>query len=317
MSTSAGGSVPIDVAVGIVSAPDGRVLLCQRPPGKPYAGWWEFPGGKVEAGESAGEALARELHEELGLEILSSSPWLVRDHLYPHAHVRLHFRRIESWRGAPESREGQAFCWCDPASANVDPVLPATTPLLRLLALPPIYGISAAGEVGMDVFLARLDTALSKGLRLLQLREPDMPAEPFDRLFEDVLSRCRAHGARLLVNSRHPASYWARADGVHLRSQDIGSDRRGLPWVAASCHDAAQLRNAADTGVDFAVLGPVNPTRSHPDAAGMGWRAFAVLTSGLPLPVYGLGGLSADDLAVARASGAHGVAMIGNLFRRG
>ena len=125
-----------DVAVGIVFDRDGRVLLGQRPAGKPYAGWWEFPGGKLEPGESVADALARELHEELGIRVLSSRPWIVREHSYPHARVRLHFRQVFHWRGEPVAREGQAFGWTRPDAIAHEPLLPATVPILGMLALP-------------------------------------------------------------------------------------------------------------------------------------------------------------------------------------
>ncbi len=304
----------IDVAAGIVIGADGRILLAQRPPGKPYAGWWEFPGGKVEAGESMAQAIARELAEELGIRVLESTPWVVREHAYEHARVRLHFRRVHRWEGGPESREGQAFRWCDPASADVQPLLPATIPLLRLLTLPSLYGISAAGELGEARFLRALDQALDHGLGLLQLREPAISGSAFDALFDQVLARCRAHGARLLVNSHHPRSYWTRADGVHWRSTELAARDQAHAWVGASCHDVGQLAAASAAGADFAVLGPVLPTRSHPGAATMGWAGLHGLLERTPLPVYALGGLAPGDLPTAQASGAHGVAMISGLF---
>jgi len=123
--------VPIDVAVGILMQPDGDILLAQRPPGKPYAGYWEFPGGKVEQGESILDALKREFVEELGVEILTAEPWCGVEHVYPHAHVRLHFYISRHWRGAPQGLEGQAFAW--QGRVQVEPILPATIPLLDAL----------------------------------------------------------------------------------------------------------------------------------------------------------------------------------------
>lgn len=123
-----------EVAVGLIFDRDGRVLLGQRPAGKPYAGWWEFPGGKLEAGESVAAALARELHEELGIEVRSSQPWIVREHSYPHARVRLHFRLVFDWTGEPVAREGQAFGWTRPDAIDRKPLLPATEPILSMLA---------------------------------------------------------------------------------------------------------------------------------------------------------------------------------------
>ena len=122
-------SCPIDVAVGILLKPNGDVLLAQRPAGKPYAGYWEFPGGKVDPGESIFDALKREFVEELGVRIISAEPWCGIEHVYPHAHVHLHFFVSREWHGEPQSLEGQAFAW--QGLVDVEPILPATIPLLE------------------------------------------------------------------------------------------------------------------------------------------------------------------------------------------
>lgn len=124
---------PIDVAVGILMRPNGDVLLGQRPAGKPCEGYWEFPGGKVEPGEAILDALRREFVEELGLHIVSAEPWACVAHVYPHAHVRLHFFISRDWRGAAQSLEGQAFAWQGQGQVGVGPLLPATIPLLQWL----------------------------------------------------------------------------------------------------------------------------------------------------------------------------------------
>lgn len=123
-------SHPVDVAVGILMRPNGDVLLAQRPEGKPYAGYWEFPGGKVEPGEPVFAALQREFLEELGIEIKAAEPWCGVEYIYPHAHVRLHFYISREWQGVPQSLEGQAFAWQGRA-LDVAPLLPATVPLMR------------------------------------------------------------------------------------------------------------------------------------------------------------------------------------------
>ncbi|CAG2141329.1 NUDIX domain-containing protein [Cupriavidus plantarum] len=122
-----------EVAVGVMVQPDGRFLLAQRPAGKPYEGYWEFPGGKLEPGESVEAALARELHEELGLDVLRSERWRVLEHDYPHAYVRLFFCKVTAWRGEPVGREGQAFAW-QAVPVDVAPLLPATIPVVEWLA---------------------------------------------------------------------------------------------------------------------------------------------------------------------------------------
>ena len=124
-------AAPIDVAVGILLKPNGDVVLACRPEGKPYAGYWEFPGGKVEAGESVIDALKREFEEEIGVRIVSAEPWCGVEHVYAHAHVRLHFYISRHWQGEPQSLEGQALAW--QGSVVVTPVLPATIPLLEWL----------------------------------------------------------------------------------------------------------------------------------------------------------------------------------------
>lgn len=125
---------PVDVAVGVLRRQDGTLLFAQRPQGKPYAGWWEFPGGKLEAGESVEAALARELLEELGVVIESSQPLTMVEFSYPHARVRLYFRCVDRWRGEPHSREGQALSWQRPDQLGISPLLPASIPVIERLA---------------------------------------------------------------------------------------------------------------------------------------------------------------------------------------
>lgn len=123
----------VDVAVGVLVRPDGTFLLTSRPTGKPYAGYWEFPGGKLEAGETVEQALARELHEELGIQVGAIKPWKVEVVDYPHALVRLHFCKVFEWSGALEMREAQSFSW-EMLPVTMSPVLPGTVPVLQWLA---------------------------------------------------------------------------------------------------------------------------------------------------------------------------------------
>jgi len=124
---------PVDVAVGVLIDRDGRFLLTSRPDGKVYAGYWEFPGGKLEAGETVEEALRRELHEELGITIVAAHPWKIELMDYPHARVRLHFCKVFDWRGEFEMRERQAMSW-QTLPVGVVPVLPGTVPVLEWFA---------------------------------------------------------------------------------------------------------------------------------------------------------------------------------------
>jgi len=125
--------VPVDVAVGVLIDADGRFLLTSRPEGKVYAGHWEFPGGKLEPGESVEQALRRELHEELGIAIGHAEPWKIDLMDYPHARVRLHFCKVFDWQGVFEMRERQQMAW-QQLPVQVKPVLPGTIPVLRWFA---------------------------------------------------------------------------------------------------------------------------------------------------------------------------------------
>lgn len=315
----------IDVAAGLILRPDGKLLLGQRPEGKPWPGWWELPGGKLEPGETVLQALARELDEELGIRVTQATRWVTYVHAYPHTTVRLAFCRVTGWEGEPRGLENQRLEWVDPAhAASVGQLLPATLPPLRWLRLPDTYGISNIGSpAGVPGFLARLDAALARGLRLVQLREPGWPEGPaapsLHNALQQVLQRCRAAGARVLVNSIHPQDWWREADGVHLRSADAAAlDTRPLPpenhWVGVSVHDAAQMTQARALGADFAVAGPVAQTASHPGQAGIGWDAFVAMNRDAGLPAYAIGGQTMDTLATAREYGAHGIAAIRGVF---
>lgn len=306
-----------EVVAAVLIQPDDRVLLARRPPGKAYAGYWEFPGGKVEPGESLHAALARELHEELGIVIGAACRWITRVFVYPHATVRLNFFRIFDWQGEPHPHEGQIFSWQRPDAVEVTPLLPANFPVLKALSLPPLLGISHAESLGTDTFLARLDVALHSGLRLIQLRDKTLPPDMRLHLARETVRRAHAQGARVVINGSIELARAADADGVHLDSAAAAQFSQRPDWASAdsfllgvSCHDASELAHAATLEADYAVLSPVLPTLTHPGAATLGWEAFAALAAASPVPVYGLGGLARDDVALAHTHGAHGVALL-------
>jgi len=296
----------VEVAAAVIELPDGGFLMASRPPGKAYAGWWEFPGGKVEAGESARHALVRELHEELGIEVEEAWPWLNRSFDYPHAAVMLRFFRVTRWRGQPHPHEGQTLAWTRAEKPDVTPILPANGPILKALRLPLEYAISDAARLGPETFLERLDQRLAQGLKLMQWREKGMP----DDLVERVATRCKAAGAVLMCNG-DPTLAARLGAGLHMNSAQLAQaeQRPDFEWVAASCHNQAELQRASELGLDFVVLSPVLPTPSHPGEPALGWPAFSALLSNYDVPVFALGGLGQGDLALARGYGAHGIAL--------
>lgn len=302
----------IEVAAAVIHDGAGRFLLAQRPAGKAFEGYWEFPGGKVEPGESAADAMRRELHEELGIEVDTVYPWLTRDFEYPHASVRLRFFRIYQWRGEPHGREGQCFSWQFASALTVAPILPANGPILRALALPDVYGITQATASGIDAFKLKLTSALERGLRLIQVREKTLPPEELRQFAAQVVSVSHRYGARVLINGNVQLACDTNADGVHLTSAQIHglTQRPACGWVAASCHCRADIEAATRLGADFAVAGPVAATPTHPGAALLDWDGFAQCIADSAIPVYALGGMRSQDLQLARHAGAQGVAMI-------
>jgi 8-oxo-dGTP diphosphatase len=300
------------VAAAVIQRPDGSFLLGQRAPDTFYPGYWEFPGGKVEPGESPRDALVRELREELEIEVRQATPWIVREHIYEHAHVRLYFFRVTAWDGEIKDHVHSALVWQRADALTVTPMLPANAPVLAALALPDFYGISHAHRIGPEAQLQALETALNRGLRLVQLRESWLPADRREAFAAAATALCHRHGAQVLVNGDAQLAWAVGADGLHLTSAQLKAarGRPNLPLVAASCHDGGELGRAADLGVDFAVLGPVKATESHPGRPGLGWPVIGKLLEHCPLPVYALGGLGRDDLESARLAGAHGVAAI-------
>lgn len=304
----------VEVVAGVLLRPNGEFFLSSRPPGKVYEGYWEFPGGKIEPGETPQQALVRELREELGIEVKTAYPWLVQVFTYPHATVRLQFFQVTEWEGDPHPHEGQQFSWQMPGATQVEPILPANTPILRGLALPRVMGIThLAAEASPERFLSKLQTALDKGLRLVQLREKQLPPAQLAEWGRELVARCHAAGARVVVNAQADVARQIGADGLHLPAADLlaCTDRPDFPLVGASCHNTLELAQAATLQLDYALLGPVLPTLTHADATPLGWSGFAdLLAAGYALPVFALGGLSPVQLQQARQAGGHGVALM-------
>ena len=307
----------IEVAAGILTDAQGRVLLMQRLPGKHLAGLWEFPGGKIEPGETVTQALVRELDEELGVEVLDSTPLISIPWHYPEKSVRLHALRVTAWNGEPRAREGHPLRWVAVRDMGAAEMPAADAPILAALRLPPYYIISKKGSESFLDRRADPGPANPKNgsdpFFLVQLRMPGAARDEVRRMAEHLIAMNPLSRESLLVN--HDIGLARELGvGVHLRAAQLRELReRPLPraaWVGASCHDAEELGMAARLGADFATLSPVNVTASHPEAAPLGWERFAQLVEDARLPVYALGGVGPDDLDRARAAGAQGVAGI-------
>ncbi len=301
----------VRVAAAVVYRSNGDVLFAQRPAGKPYAGYWEFPGGKLENDETPRAALERELAEELNIVVRRAAPWLVQEFQYPHAHVELHFFRVYAWEGKLAGRDGQALAWQTPGDFTVAPLLPANSRILAALALPPVYGITRASELGEENFLARSQRAFDRGLKLVQLREKEWPLSRRDAFALLLVAQARRHGAHVLLNGTATDALRLGCAGVHWTASHLAAAQsrpQGMR-VAASCHTREDLLRAGRLDLDFALLGPIAATPTHPDATPLGWDRFAAMVEGTRVPVFALGGLNPMVLATAIEHGAHGIAL--------
>jgi len=305
------------VMAGVMLDAQGRVLLAQRPPGKHLAGLWEFPGGKLEEGESPSAGLTRELREELGIHLaepgepLIRIPWRYGDRL-----LLLDAWIARQWEGQPASLEGQALQWCEPAAVDMSMLAPADRPILRALQLPTRYPITPAdvSPEAFDEWHERIAHALRAGERLVLLRFPDWPVERVRDLARSLLPLARSRHAQLMLSGDlDGAKALGQGVGVQLKAHQLAAlDVRPLPWhqyVGASCHDDDQLTHAAAVA-DFATLSPVAATATHPNQAPLGWDAFYDGVDAAALPVFALGGMRHEDVATARRGGGQGVAGI-------
>lgn len=309
-------SPALHVAAAVIEQGE-RVLIARRPQHLHQGGKWEFPGGKVEAGETVAEALIRELREEVDITPSRYHPLIRIHHDYGDRRVLLDVWRVSAFRGEARGSEGQEVRWVA-RDALPDFRFPqANGPIVSAARLPDRYLITPE-PVNRDGFLEQLEHALSRGIQLVQLRAKTLTSAEYLSLAHEVLARCRHAGARLLLNGDPELLSELDADGIHLdgtrlmalRDRPLAANK----WLAASCHDSAQLQQAASLGTDFVVLSPVAATRSHPGAKPLGWEGLRALSEQAAMPVYALGGMGPDDLPRAWEHGAQGIAAIRRLW---
>lgn len=302
------------VAVGVVRNAAGDILLAQRMPPKRWAGHWEFPGGKLEAGESSREALDRELEEELGIRVREARRLIEIHHDYPDLPVRLDTWEVTAFDGEPTSREGQPLVWAPLPKLEDWMLFEADRPIVTALRLADEYAFTPDG-LDADTLIAAVRHWPPQ--RLLRLRQTQLD----DRAYAALAARLIAaapNGCRLLLD-RDPAMVaelgawgWhataARLATLAERPADAG-------YCLASCADRAGVLRARDLGFDAAVLGPLRATPSHPETEDgsrpvLGMTGFAAAIAACNLPVYAIGGVTPADAGMIRAEGGRGVAGI-------
>lgn len=303
---------PLAVAAGVVQRPDGRVLISERPAGKPLAGLLEFPGGKIETGETPEAALSRELQEELGIRAGNMEQLIRFVYDYPQRRVHLHVYRLTRWSGEPEGREGQRLEWLDPTVLHRVPMLPANRPVIAALSLPRHILVTPSPGSSMSVFLRRLDAALTgAAIDAVVLREA--PAEPSVSLQAKVAAIAADRGIPVILNTDAPRVIPPGFAGLHLTARGLRAlDARpaGTGWVGASVHNVVEAALARRLEIDYVFVGNVKATGSHPGRIPLGWKAFEEIAGASGLPAFAIGGVGPEDMDEVRARWGHGVAAI-------
>lgn len=306
----------VHVAVGVVRRGD-TVLIARRPDHVHQGGLLEFPGGKVEPGERVQDALVRELHEEVGIDVcpLSLRPVIGIRHDYGDKRVFLDVWETDDFAGNPVGREGQYVDWLPTAALNPTDFPKANRPIIQAVQLPRTLPISAGrGLSGGELYeAARARLEVSRPDWFL-LRAPWLQQSEYIAAAARLQAYCDTAGVRMMLHGHPDLIEAVPAAGVHVPSA-LARDMTARPFASSallgvSCHSDVELQQAAALGADYAFLGPVAKTTSHPDVDPIGWGEFSALVATANLPVYALGGLGTDDLNRALEAGAQGVAGI-------
>lgn len=300
----------VRVVAGVICDARGRILLAQRTGASDLAGLWEFPGGKIDPGESPEAALIRELDEELGIQAEVGEALITVPQLYPDKRLTLDVRHVTRWRGSARGREGQALLWVPPRKLASYRMPPADRPVVAALQQPDRYLVTPEVGASGQAWLQTLERTLATGVGRVQLRPPTTDTQRWEALAGAAVRLCRDASVEALIHS--DIALAARLGvGVHLRSDQLAMHSfrpvaADVP-LAASCHCLDDLRAAEALECDFVVLGDVKPTASR---EGLGWEKFAALREHVAMPIYARGGLGVDDFDDARAHGAQGIAAI-------
>lgn len=308
----------VQVAVAAIVNKQHQVLVTLRPEHVHQGGLWEFPGGKLEQGESVTQALEREVAEELGIQIRHKEALIRIQHDYPDKSVLLDVWRVTEFSGEPQGLEGQPVQWRDIATLEACDFPQANRSIIHALQFPDVCMITGSFSDESD-FEQKLKNALERGVRLVQLRIKSIESEQDYLHFTELAqSLSRRYSARLVLNSSLDVFTRSGADGLHLSSQRM-FDYQHRPvsdqiLLSVSCHNMQQIYQANRLGADLVLISPVKETSSHPGVAGIGWDTFSELVSHVNVPAYALGGMQVNDMAMAKRSGAQGIAAISSYW---
>lgn len=311
----------VHVAVAVIQNSHGQYLIAKRPQEAHQGGLWEFPGGKVEDNETVLNALKRELFEETGLSFIQATPLIQIHHDYGDKTVLLDVFCIEGVTGKAFGKEGQEICWVKQGELDLYGFPAANLPIIKAIHLPDRYMITGEFKDEQDL-LARIQSGLKKGIKLIQFRAHNLPESLYFDYAKNIYIFCQKKNVKLLLNTsiksykKHQANNFSH--GLHLTSKEINLFSSDLCdsdlLISTSIHNQEELLLAEEKNLDFVVLSPVNKTLSHPESTPLGWDKFKALTEKAVIPVYALGGMTRDDIKTSKIDGGQGIAAIGEFW---
>ncbi|VAW56773.1 Mutator mutT protein (7,8-dihydro-8-oxoguanine-triphosphatase) / Thiamin-phosphate pyrophosphorylase-like protein [hydrothermal vent metagenome] len=310
----------VHVVIAIIVNQQQQVLIALRDQNAHLGGLWEFPGGKVEPGESAFDALTREIHEELNLSISHAYPINKIKHCYADKTILLDVWQVESYLGEPQSAEGQPIKWQPISQLEAKYFPEANASIIHSLQLPDQYMITGDFE-NIQEFSLILERSLSKGILLVQLRSKQSSSEEYKELVKISSGVCKKYNAQLVLNTDSDiyCEVGNASNGLHLSSKMLKAmDTRPISdelLLSVSCHNPAEIEKAKQLKANIILLSPVKETTSHPGVRGIGWKKFNELATEINVPVYALGGMTPVDLSDAKSFGAQGIAAISSFWK--
>lgn len=307
------------VAVGVIyNSTKDRVLISKRLDHQHLAGYWEFPGGKVESNEDVFTALKRELYEELGITINAAKAYTKVSYDYPDKSVLLDVWKVTDWSDSPVSCEGQEIQWVEIADLKNYKFPNANKHIVQSILLNELFLISQESYTDYSHLFSVVEQCFSNGLRLFQLRLNTRQNELLIDIAGELSDLANQYNAKLILNGVAEDIEKYPVDGVHLKARDLETyETRPITEdyiLGASCHSEEELMKAKKLNVNYAFLSPVLTTASHPDAVPLGWEKFHTLSQRVDFPLYALGGMKPSDLKIAQSYGAHGIAMLGAIW---
>lgn len=311
----------IHVVVGIIQNTRQEILVSRRKSNAHLGGLLEFPGGKVEKNETPTDALRRELAEELNIGVSKLTQLIQVPYSYSDRKILLDAYMVNEYSGKVSAHERQEIFWKPVASLSDNNFPAANYGVLRALRLPKIFPVTPSYTQDPDNFLKNFEEVVSRAsINIIQLRSHELESSEYIQLAKKCVELCNKYEVDLILNTKIEYFNKSPATGLHLTSDKLlGTKKRPLSskyLVGASCHNPHEVEHANSLGLDYMILGPVVEKQASKNSKTLGWEKFSQLAKKSLIPIYAIGGLGIDDLAVSVLNGGQGIAAIRNIWAR-